>query len=408
MACQRDLARLAFAGLRFEVQRVFARFIREVSYRLTVWRPGWRTLHDARRASEIANVALVRGRREDFAVRLKDRAHAGGGDPGFANLARHVLEMRPHFGEVGRHLDGYLVLLLRGDVVDMNLPELFVDDGARPGGGVFDVLPRVFDELIHLLAARIVLEQRYRPVAVGEEIDFVADPHRVEIVRIRARDFFRFQIREIHHPDVAGAPPAVSLPRNEVVTVGGELPAVQRLVGHAFHIRRIGSSEGHGKRQSLGQAAFRGNREELRIARVAFAIRAEEDSLAVRRPAHHRVRVGMERNAFGNTARGRQGEDIGVAIVLARESDGLAIRREGRGAFLAGAGGEPRGYAALAVDRPQIARIRKDDLCLVHGRLLQQMDSARRTEHSGGEEKREWNPILHTRTSGCSVYHRGW
>ena len=51
-------------------------------------------------------------------------------------------------------------------------------------------------------------------------------------------------------------------------------------------------------------------------------------------------------------------------------------------------GSEPLGHAALPADGPQIAGVREDDLGLVHGRLLHQVQSARsgeRGRQSGGQ-----------------------
>src|SRR5579864_8126873 len=99
-------------------------------------------------------------------MRLKHGAHAAGRDPGVANIPRGVLEMWPHLGQISLDLNRHLAALSAGDIVDVNLSELLVDDSARPRAGRHNVLARVLDELADRLALRIVTEERHAAVTV--------------------------------------------------------------------------------------------------------------------------------------------------------------------------------------------------------------------------------------------------
>ena len=64
---------------------------------------------------------------------------------------------------------------------------MLVNDGIGTGRGS-DLMSKsvVLDQLLHLLRLEIVGEQGHRAIAVGKEINGVADPHRVEVVGIVA------------------------------------------------------------------------------------------------------------------------------------------------------------------------------------------------------------------------------
>src|ERR1035438_8283271 len=148
-------------------------------------------------------------------------------------------------GALGAAVDLDGVLLAAGDVVDMYLPELLVDDAARSGAGRRDVLAGILDQLADLLRLRIVAEQRHRAVAVGEKVRLVADPHGIDVVGIGARHFDGAQVGKIDQPQVAGRTAAIALPGHEVGEPGCELAAVNGRVEHAFAIRRIRAHAAH-------------------------------------------------------------------------------------------------------------------------------------------------------------------
>ena len=84
---------------------------------------------------QIADIAFIRGRGEDLAMRFEDSAHACGGNPRVGDLARDILQTRAHFGKVGGNLNRDCMLFAGGDVVEMNLAELLIHDAAGTGTG---------------------------------------------------------------------------------------------------------------------------------------------------------------------------------------------------------------------------------------------------------------------------------
>src|SRR5207248_5146338 len=78
-------------------------------------------------------------------------------------------------------------------------------------------------------------------------------------------------------------------------------------------------------------------------------------------------------DAMRHTARSRNREDVGVAVVLAREGNCASVGREDRRGFDAYADCQACGMASLAVYAPQVARVVENDLCLTQRGSLQQM-----------------------------------
>jgi len=69
------------------------------------------------------------------------------------------------------------------------------------------------------------------------------------------------------------------------------------------------------------------------------------------------VGSGVGRQALGNAAGGRDGEDVGIAVVSAQEGDGVAVGgKDGRG-FATWMCREADGHAALTGDAPEVAGI---------------------------------------------------
>src|SRR5579864_7796381 len=148
-------------------------------------------------------------------------------------------------------------------IVEMNLAELLVHDGARSSASRFDVQALVAYRLAYLAGSEVVGEQRDRAVAVGEEIDLLSDPHRVEDIRVFGGDFVELGIGEASDPDLAGPPAAVPLPSRE----GGRI----RFVGQALGIRRKRSECSHGQVDRGGEFAVNGHEKKAQKTRIAVA-----------------------------------------------------------------------------------------------------------------------------------------
>ena len=102
----------------------------------------------------------------------------------------------------------------------------------------------------------------------------------------------------------------------------------------------------------------------------------------------------MIRDALRNSAGHRHGEDVGVAVVLARERERIAVGRERDERLDALPAGEPVGDAAVAADGPEVARVGEDDLRLVHRRLLQKMDARREGARRHSQRDQELHRLL--------------
>src|SRR5262245_51959791 len=97
----------------------------------------------------------------------------------------------------------------------------------------------------------------------------------------------------------------------------------------------------------------------------------EHDARPVRGPAAHHFVSGMERQALRHTTAARHHVYVAVAVVLARERDHAAVRREMRHGFATDAGRERARIAAFATDDPEVAAIVEDDLGLTQRRMSQ-------------------------------------
>src|ERR1700730_213352 len=130
----------------------------------------------------------------------------------------------------------------------MDFTELLKNDSARTGGSRFDIEPVILDHLSYLFGTSVIRKQRYRAIAVGQEIDGIADPHRIKVVGIISRYLsLDTRIREIDDPDGLGLAATVALP--------GALPLQVRHVGHTHAVRRIRAFLSSGQRDLRWKAA---------------------------------------------------------------------------------------------------------------------------------------------------------
>src|SRR5262249_52774400 len=162
-----------------------------------------------------------------------------------------------------------------------------------------------------------------------KEVNLVADPHGVDVIRVGAGDFFGCKVRQINCPEVTRFAASVAFPGDEALRRAAELPAVQRRVYHTLAVRGKGSGERHRQRSRRLRTTAARDGPELRIAgRYAFAVGPEKNALAVERPAHCVVGTGMMRDSLRDAAGRRYGIHVDVAVVFARESDRASVRRE--------------------------------------------------------------------------------
>ena len=88
----------------------------------------------------------------------------------------------------------------------------------------------------HLFRFRVVGEEADGTVAIGEEINRVADPHRMVIVGILARNFDDAGIFEISDPDRGGLSTVIALPG--LLPFGMRNVSYMRSIGREMRPRR--------------------------------------------------------------------------------------------------------------------------------------------------------------------------
>ena len=105
--------------------------------------------------------------------------------------------------------------------------------------------PVVVDDLGDFVGFRVIGEEADRTIAVRKEVDVVADPHGVEVVRIVARNLLHVGIGQARDPDGHGLAAAIALP--------GGLPLELRRVGDL--VNRPARSE---PREAMGSGSSEG------------------------------------------------------------------------------------------------------------------------------------------------------
>ena len=300
---------------------------------------------------------------------LEHGARARGRESGVQDLfVAHFFEMRPDLWQVGGDAHRHRAFAASGEIVKVQRAELLVNDGAWTGRGGFQIEAVVRHELLHRARRHVVAEQRGRPAAVGQEIDFVADPHRVEVVGVFARERRDARVGQPRDPDGRGFSPAVILDRD--VGVASTVTAVPaRDVGELGLVLRIRALHAHRERQFRRKTAVGWHREEPLEARVGFARGAEEDAFAVGRPRERNVAVGMRGQPSRLAARRRHDVNILVAVEFPGECHQRAVRRKHRAARRARiAHDQPPRVAAFATNAPQAAAVGEDNLSFTERR----------------------------------------
>ena len=193
-------------------------------------------------------------------------------------------------------------------------------------------------------------------VAIGNEVHGIAEPRRIDVLRIgprRRRQIERLQIDDPHRAILSAAVVAALL-----------IPRRVHAIGDAAPIGRNLSLVAARQRHRLLDAAFHRHRPESRrrTRRGRLPAGREHDPRAIRRPALHRVRAGMPRQAHRLAAAHGHRVDIGVARIVGAERDHRAVGRNFRIARLALEAREAPGIAAFAIDDPDVVRIRERDV----------------------------------------------
>ena len=134
------------------------------------------------------------------------------------------------------HFDG--VFLAIAEVVTVQLAAVFIDDVVVAQRRPFDVVISVLSHFLCLLGVVVVNEEVHRAVAVGTEVDFIADPHGEDILRLIVGDVFGSLGLEVMDPNLVGHAALVVFP-------GAELTH-DAVIGHLFAIWGIGEPAAFG------------------------------------------------------------------------------------------------------------------------------------------------------------------
>ena len=389
LASLRHLLRPA-ARLVHEPDLVLAAAVGDERDPLPVGRPAGQLVVNAGRGSEVARCALLDGQGEDVAAGHEERPLALRAELEALDLLLGAHPRGPHGDTVVRHEDRNRLIGLRPDVVDAQLAVQLVDDaGGVVGGRPAHVPRRARRELRDRVGLRVPGVEVERAVAIGGEVDRVADPHGVALRALARGEGLRVVRGEVVDVEVLRPAALVALPGTEV--------AEERRVRDPLAVGREIARARRGHGQGLRQAALRGDREELalRADAVGVALRAEEDRAAVGRPAHDLVVVAAARGegaaggVVGELPRlaslGRDHVDLLVTLVLAGEGDPLSVGGELREELEAGVGGEPGGGAPLGGGGPDVARVTEGDAV---ARDVGKAQELRLGRGGGGQEAR--------------------
>ncbi len=247
-------------------------------------------------------------------------------------------------------------------------------------------------QLRDLLRIAVEGEQVELAGAVGEEIDRVADPHRVRVVAaaLGLGDLLDAQPVEREDPDPRGRAAPVVLPLAE--------PLAERGVGQVPPVGRVRRAVAVGHRQLLREAARGPDGEELReAAREDLPLRREQDR-AVRREAADDVLAGMRRQPGRLAARGGDDEGIDVAVVGRGEGDQPPVGREVRVRFGPRVRRQSPHVRAVGPGGPEVVGVDEDDppggdVGVVEERRVRGVDGAggrrRRGEEPRGRRRSE-------------------
>src|SRR5215469_803965 len=194
-----------------------------------------------------------------------------------------------------------------------------VDNRTGPSGGGFNRESFRLNDLHIFLRLRVVGEESVGTVFVGEVIDGIADPHRVDVTPIYTGNFDDRRVGEISDPKLGGCAAAIVVPRSPGL---GSWP-----IGDVRTIRRVGTLIGERQRQLCRETAGEGyGVEPLNGGRVGIAWRGKKDAFAIRSPARGNIRARMKSETPRRASHCGQHVHVEGAVIFAGESDPFPVR----------------------------------------------------------------------------------
>src|SRR5258707_304885 len=94
----------------------------------------------------------------------------------------------------------------------MQRTELLIDQGTWTLAQGLQIEAAIVDNLLNLLRLGVVLKQRNRTFPIREEIHRAAEPDRVRVVGVFARDFLQIECFHIDQPNLRSLAAAIVLP----------------------------------------------------------------------------------------------------------------------------------------------------------------------------------------------------
>jgi hypothetical protein len=391
-----DRARRRDAVLRRDHELVGTAGIGEVGHRPAVRRPGRRTFGAPVGAREVAPVALLGRDGEDLAARLDGGTLSGGREGDVADAVADLLPLWHEPREVAADRDGEALVLAGARVERVQVAALLEDDQTTARIERLHVEVGELRELLEGLGLRVVRPDVVHAVAIGGEVDHVADPRRVDVLRIGPGGRRQFVAGQVEDPDRPVLPAAI--------VASFIVPRAVHAIGDAPPVRSNLPLEGARHRERRLHIALRRDGPELRLAVGRRARRRKHDARAVGRPPLHHVRPRVPREATRLATVHRDDIGVGVAGILAAEGDPLPVRREARIGRDPLEGRHAASIAPIARCGPDVVGVREGDVRRTNGRLPEE-PSLRAGGAGGGEGgKRRKGGV---QREGKSTVHRG-
>ena len=269
---------------------------------------------DRRSLGEIAIVTFLARQGDDLAAELEGRASACRRHRNVTNPFGALDPAGAEFDEIGGNLQLETRRGLSRGVIHVQVTGLFIDNAFAPGRCLEDREILVLRQPPDRARGAAVSVEVELTVAVGPEIELIAQPAGVGIIAARTGlgDGFDFMGFDIEQEDPRDGPATVMLPLAERLA--------ERDIGDGSAIGGDGCFAGVGNGQARGKPAIDRDRKKLSVTSgVDFAAGSEQYRVAVRGEAQGGVISGVIGESAREATLGRDEVDVGIALVTAGE-----------------------------------------------------------------------------------------
>ena len=233
---------------------------------------------------------------------------------------------------LGIESDMYLLALAGRRVETVQIPGVLIDNRPAVRARELDIIVGISGHFLRSPGLCIIGKYIHRLVPVGDEEDFVPDPHRDDVLGHIVSDVLYLLRGRVVNPDVVRHAATVIFPCTEL--------AEHPVVGHSLPVRRKAAEPAFRQGQAFRHSALRGYFPELARKPVPDAVPV--DHLPVRGPGQHHIvgthavahvitRVGgSPAQAARLSAFRRDNIDLTVAVILAGKGNIFSVRRIAR------------------------------------------------------------------------------